>query len=187
MHRDTTHHYLYLQHVACAVFQQEFHEDHEYDLRFIKQYCKKIWFIDTWRVTVIVKKLVPLPLNRNSWDRGELTRSPPRDYRHRTVRSQKYLRLIDYWCSHRIQFSQSVSFPHCKPELTKSNNLYGNQRRDRGIWLRIIWSPPILVILIGRIWCHRITTGSEQRIIEGVIPNIGIVTRFANQPTLILM
>ena len=92
-----------------------------------------------------------------------------------TVRSWSDLRYVEYWCSHRIQFPRSVSFPHCKSVLTKSKYLDGNQCRDRGMSSRIIWLPPILGILIGRIWCHRITMASEQRRIERAIPNISII------------
>ena len=72
------------------------------------------------------------PLNRNSWDGGGVVSPPPRGLSASDHPIVNDLRYLDYWCSHSIQFPRSVSFPHCKPVLTKSKYLDGNQCRDRG-------------------------------------------------------
>jgi len=49
---------------ACVFYGHKFPEDHDYVLEFFKQIFKKKLLISACRVTVLVTKLVPLPLNQ---------------------------------------------------------------------------------------------------------------------------
>ena len=115
-------------------------------------------------------------LNRNSWEAGvgytvALTGPSASD---RPI--VKDLRYLDYWCSQRIQFPRSVSFPHWNRYWRNLNISMGISAETGGYHHALFDFLLLWIFWLVEYDAIASRLASEQRKMQRVIPKIGIVT-----------